>query len=295
MPTHFRRRSLSSILLHCLLLATISSSRSAHAQGEVPTAAVGPDVTVFLFTDIGNYGNTDGVVGYSIGTRSCNRGDAPLNWCDQASGCAAGATTHDHPVIAQNLYRLRNGRLDQIGMSWLKHGFLSTNSTTSGCAGATGQACSQPPAGSNQLGVGCTDPYNWSLNGSRPLGMRSEVNGTTGAYPFPYTSVDSTGTFEQRVKVLGTDVDPALNAGALYFAEAQYIAPDDAAAGNALNNASYRRVTVGGAPNFPLTMTGTMFEKLSAINAWKAADSTVELTNSDFCTAPSSASKSLAK
>ena len=32
MPTHFRRRTLSSILLHCLLLATISSSRSAHAQ-----------------------------------------------------------------------------------------------------------------------------------------------------------------------------------------------------------------------------------------------------------------------
>ena len=84
-------------------------------------------MTVFQFTDVGSYGSSGGFAGYAIGTRSCNRGDTPLNWCDQASGCAPGATTKDHPVIAQNLYRLKNGRFDQIGMSWLKHGFLSTN------------------------------------------------------------------------------------------------------------------------------------------------------------------------
>jgi hypothetical protein len=256
------------------------------AQQESPNAPVGPDVTVFQFTDIGNYGATGGIVGYSVGTRSCNRGSTPLNWCDQASGCAAGATTHDHPVIAQNLYRLKDGRLDQIGMSWLKHGFLSTNSTTGGCTGAAGQSCVAPPNGSNQLGVGCTDPYSSSLNGGRPLGMRSEVNGTTGAYPFPYSSVASSGTYEQRVKVQGTDVDSTLNPGALYFAEAQYIAPDDAAAGNGLNNASYRRVTVGAGPGYSLTMADSMHEGESAIEVWPAQDPTVERRNVDV---PSSA------
>src|SRR3954452_4303903 len=78
--------------------------------GDSSGAGIGPDVTVFQFTDIGNYGSSGGFAGYAIGTRSCNRGDAPLNWCDQGSGCAAGATTKDHPVIAQNLYRLKSGR-----------------------------------------------------------------------------------------------------------------------------------------------------------------------------------------
>lgn len=282
MPSNASRRTRSrAALARTALLTSLLLSAAVTAQ-EIPAAVSGPDVTVFQFTDIFNYGNTGGIVGYAVGTRSCNRGDKPLNWCDQGSGCVAGATTHDHPVIAQNLYRLKDGRLDQIGMSWLKHGFLSTNSTTAGCTGAAGQSCVAPPAGSNQLGIGCTDPYGGSLNGSRPLGMRSEVNGTTGAFPFPYTAVGSSGTYEQRVKVQGTDVDSALNPGALYFAEAQYIAPDDAAAGNGMNNASYRRVNVGGGPGYNLTMTGDMFEEASAIEAWPANDPLVERLDADI-------------
>jgi hypothetical protein len=285
-----RRPTVSYLLLGLVVLAASGPERAAgqqegdggpgHEQSDL-VAAIGPDVTVFQFTDVGSYGNTGGIVGYSVGTRSCNRGSTPLNWCDQGSGCAAGATNRDHPVIAQNLFRLKDGRFDQIGMSWLKHGYLSTNSNTGGCSGSGGQSCTAPPAGSNQLGVGCTDPYGSGLNGSRPLGMRSEVNSTTGAFPFPYTSVGSSGTFEQRIKVQGTDVDSALNPGATYFAEAQYIAPDDAAAGNGMNNASYRQVTVGSGPGYPLTMTGSMFEGSAAIEAWKAADAQVERLDAD--------------
>jgi hypothetical protein len=256
------------------VLATVGASGQAGA-------ATGPDVTVFAFTDVGNYGSSGGFVGYSIGTRSCNRGDVPLNWCDQASGCAPGAGIADHPAIAQNLYRLKNGRFDQVGLSWLKHGFTSTNSSTAGCAGASGQSCSQPPAGGNQLGVGCTDPYVSSLNGTRPLGKRSEVNGTTGAFPFPYTQVGASTVYDQRVKVAVSDVDPASNSGALYFAEGQYVSKDDAAAGNSLNNASYRRVTLGTAPNYSLSLTGTFFEKQPAIFAWKAADPLVTMAAVD--------------
>jgi hypothetical protein len=87
------------------------------------------------------------------------------------------------PVIAQNLYRLAGGRFEQIGMSWLKHGFLSTNSPNAACNPQ--QPCAGAPFGGDQLGVGCTDTYTGSLNGHRPAGMRSEVNATTGTFPFP--------------------------------------------------------------------------------------------------------------
>jgi hypothetical protein len=181
------------------------------------------------------------------------------------------------------MYRLMNGRFEQIGMSWLKHGFVSTNSTTAGCAGAGGQSCTPPPAGGNQLGVGCTDPYGSSLNGSRPLGMRSEVNSTNGAYPFPFTQLGSSGPYQQRIKVAESDL--ALS-GALYFVEGQYVAPDDALAGNGLNNASYRSVNVAAAPNYTVSLAGSTVEAKSALWAWKAADATVEISNVEMCTAP---------
>ena len=258
------------------LLVALDGSGQAGAAG-------GPDVTVFAFTDVGSYGSANGFAAYAIGTRSCNRGDRPLNWCSQGSStCAPGAGPGDHPVIAQNLYRLKNGRFEQIGMSWVKHGFLSTNSTTAGCTGFSGSSCQSPPAGSAQLGIGCTDPYSSNLNGNRPLGRRSEVNATTGAFPFPYSSPDGPYlVYDQRVKVATTDVDPAANAGATYWAEGQYIAADDAEAGNGLNNASYRRVTVGAAPLYTLAMTGSFFEQQPAILAWPAQDSTVLLVNVD--------------
>ena len=39
-----------------------------------------------------------------------------------------------------------------------------------------------------------------------------------------------------------TDLDPAQNAGALYFGEGHYVTPDDAAAGNDDNNDEINRV-----------------------------------------------------
>ncbi len=172
--------------------------------------AVGPDVMVLSFTDLGNYGVADGFAGYSIGTKACNRGDAPVDWCD-TTGCGEGTSNRDHPVIAQNLYRLRGGRFEQIGMSWLKHGHVSTNTTSAECAAAAGGTCVEPPLGADQLGVGCTDSYTSSLNGNRPLGRRSEVNAASGDFPYPYTRFTATGPYEQRIKAAVADVDPAVN------------------------------------------------------------------------------------
>src|SRR5690606_25989813 len=157
--------------------------------------------TVYSLSDIGNYttgGPVNGMRAYSVGTTSCNIGDEPLNWCDNTGG-RGNLEGNQHPVIAQNIYRLKDGRFEQIGMSWLKHGFLSTNSFANDCRGASNQTCQSPPLGGNQLGVGCTDPYGSGLNGSRPLGMRSEVDPTTGYFPFPETVIPTTTALDQRM------------------------------------------------------------------------------------------------
>ena len=260
-------------------------------------AAVGPDVVVFGFDDgVWAWGQSGGYVGYSIGTISCNRGDTPLNWCAQSSGCAPGATSANHPAIGQNLYRLKDGRFEQIGMSWLKHGFTSLNQNSGGCTGSAGGSCQSPPFGGNQLGIGCTDPYNASLNGSRTrLGPHQEVNATNGTLVIPHSTPGSTTVWEGRLKVATTDVDPAqnpdagstaANAATKYFGEAQYIAGDDAVADRGLNNASYQRVTVGASPSFPLTRTGSFVEQKPAIFAWAAADPTVTVINVDLPGSP---------
>ena len=272
-----RRALLAACCLAGLAILFAAGGGSAQAAG-----TTGPDVTVFSFTDISSYGSSAGFAAYSLGTNACNRGDAPLNWCDQGGGCAPGAGREDHPVIAQNLYRLKGGRFEQIGMSWLKHGFASLNGVDAACSGAAGQSCESPPAGQNQLGVGCIDPYVASTNGSRPLGRRSEVNATTGVFPYPYSvQVGPYALYDQRIKVAATDVNPADNPLALYWIEGHYVASDDASSGNSLNNASHRQVAVGSAPIFALTMTGAFFEGQPAIFAWRAQDSAVALVNAD--------------
>ncbi len=247
-------------------------------------AAVGPDVTVWSLPNISNSSSGDGIRGYSIGTTSCNTGTEPLEWCDNAGGCSNGvvsATPNEHPVIAQNIYRLKNGRMDQIGASWLKHGFFSLNQSESTCGDGS---CEFPPLGGDQLGVGCTDPYGSGLNGSRPLGRKSEVNPATGDFPFPAGGGGASAlAWNQRAAVKESDLIAAQNPGARYFIEGHYVAADDALAGNGLNNASYREVRVE-AGSFNLRFLpgeGTVREK-AAIEAWKDIDPEVELLKLDM-------------
>jgi hypothetical protein len=70
-----------------------------------------------------------------------------------------------------------------------------------------------------------------------------------------------------------------------YFGEAQYVTQDDAAAGNAYNNASYREVSVTGsgtAWNFALLAGSSTVRENPAILAWQALDPTVQSANIDI-------------
>ena len=116
----------------------------------------------------------------------------------------------------------------------------------------------------------------------RPLGRKSEVDPTTGVFPYPpLASGSMSQPWHMRLAVAEADLSSALNPGARYFAEGHYVAADDAAAGNGLNNASYREVSVN-QPGFTLTLTGATVRERTAIQGWQALDAAVELFDVDI-------------
>ncbi len=220
-----------------------------------------PDLIVGDITGTLRFGSSGGITAYSIATTACNLGSCWANWIGD---------TAEHPVIGQNMYRLKDGRFEQIGQSWLKHGFASD--AASDCA-----VCNPPP-NTLHLGVHCSDTYDAVTNGVQNLlGPKADVNPSTGVFPYPDPRMDTTGdAIFKRLQVHDTDLDPAFNSGALYVVEGQYVTHDEAK--NNGNNASYRPVGVGAAPDFLLTFTGSTQPQKAAIQAWKATDPAVTLT-----------------
>jgi len=237
-------------------------------QAQEPAGTIGPDLVLHDLFETQKWGQVDGITAYSIGTEICNLGDENANWVDN---------TPDHPVIAQNMYRLKDGRFEQIGMSWLKHGFFAVNGSACG-------NCQFPGFGGDLLGPFCSDPYDSDLNGQQGsfgtggLGPRSEVNAATGEFLFPYGSQGQTGdAIYKRLQVHNVDLEPAMNEGALYFIEGQYVTRDDALAGNKNNNAAYRQVRVNDLLN--LVMEGPTQPGTTAIHAWQEQDPEVDLVD----------------
>ena len=90
---------------------TVADAQGRSSSGAIPLIvegcpSTGPDVFVVNLTDIGYYGQLNGVNAYAIGTDACNMGDVPVQWIQN---------TPEHPLIAQNMYRYSNGRFEQIG------------------------------------------------------------------------------------------------------------------------------------------------------------------------------------
>ncbi len=193
------------------------------------------------------------VSAYAVGTTSCNIGTSNLLWIQG---------TNQHPVIGQSMYRLKDGRLEQIGLGWLKHGFFAL--TYNACSNE-GYTCNGQ--GATVLGVGCSDPYDASLNGSQGnLGPRYQVNASTGVFPFPYASHPNVNGLSKRIQVNHADIEGSPTTR--YFAEGVYITQDDTAAGNNANNASYRRMTVNAVTRV-FTLTDQTVRRKPAIHAWK--------------------------
>jgi hypothetical protein len=230
---------------------------------------VGPDVIAADLTSVVKWGTVGELTGYSIGTTSCNVGDEPLSWIADSS---------EHPVIAQNVHRLKDGRFEQIGLSWVKHGNCAQQRTACGeCEEYCEERCC------DHLGVGCSDPYTATENGTqRRMGPRSEINPFTGEFRWPHGGKDKTGdAIYKRIQVRNDDLDPSGNEGARYFGEAVYVAPDDATQGNGQNNASFRELRVGELHEggYRLELIDATARTSPAIEAWASADPEVDLAN----------------
>lgn len=244
----------------------LSTLAASHVCRATDCNKIGPDVIVGDLMDVGNYASSGGIEALDLGTYSCNIGNAELSWI---------SFTNQHPVIAQNLYKMKtvdgSTRFEQIGMSWLKHGFFALSNVLCcpTCVGTNGST----------LGVGCSDPYCCGLNGDQSgLGPRWQVNAATGVFAYPFASPPYSGSVARRLQVKITDLEVS-SASVLYFGEGHYVTPDDAAAGHKNNNASYRRVTVSGSgTNWNFGLTAATVREASAISAWKAADATVTET-----------------
>ena len=251
-------------------------SLGAQAQTNC-NASTGPDIIVGDLQDVANYASqTIGSVTYdavSFGTYSCNIGTV---WCNWIAG------TNQHPVIDNNLYKYKltngAGHFEQIGMSWLKHGFyaLSNNLCCSGCQGTDG----------THLGVHCSDPYTATRNGGQAgAGPRWQVNAATGVFTYPPANPSYSGSVARRCRVDTADLE-ASSSSVQFFGEAQYVTQDDATAGNKNNNCSYRAVGVTGSGtswNFALSSAiGNTVRESPAIMAWQAVDPTVQIANLDI-------------
>jgi len=122
-----------------------------------------------------------GYAGIAISTQSHNVGTVPVDWF--APGNIGEVLDNRHPFIGQNMFRLREGRLEQIGQAFIKHGFFSENAM-----------CDAQPDGQH-LGVGCFDTYDTISNQIfLYLGPRSEINPLTG-YWEPCGSHFDTGLY----------------------------------------------------------------------------------------------------
>ncbi|MFQ5415077.1 MAG: hypothetical protein ACE5E6_11525 [Phycisphaerae bacterium] len=237
---------------------------AAPRGGVVAGGGEGPDVIVGDLPAAQWFANINGISAYSVATTSCNIGTVPLLWQQN---------NNKHPVIGQSLYRISDLRIEQVGMSFLKHGFCALQLNVCPPCTPTGGGCEQ------SLGVGCSDPYSTGLNGQQSLlGPRWQVNPTTGVFPYPWSAPPVENGLSRRLQVHNEDLDPALNAGALYFVEGQYVTQDDAAAGNQDNNASYRPATVteNGQGNFIVTVTGATVQMQPAILAWPESNSSAQ-------------------
>ena len=253
----------------CLLAAPAQAQTEPHPLAIGNALDAGPDVIVGDLHEVFRWATIGDTTAYSVGTVSCNVGDIPLKWI---------ANTHEHPVIGQNMFRLKDGIFEQVGQSWLKHGFTALQQNLCG-------ACIRHPNGT-ALGVNCSDPYSASLNGSHTtnrLGPKFQVNAATGLFTYPPFQSTISNALSRRLQVRNTDVSPALNPNTLYVVEGQYVTLDDTAFGNGANNASYRQVFVTGASldlsfnrQSPPFVSQTRRE-LPAIYAWQEFDPEVDV------------------
>ncbi len=222
----------------------------------------------------GTYPN--GIAALTMATTSCNVGDVDVPWL--------APMQEDHPLIHMALYRLKDGRFEQVGVSWMKHGFFAlSNSQCTPC---------QHPSNGTFLGVGCSDTYGPGNNRDRNyLGPRSEVDPFLGTWECtgshfaggqPDCVRRHTGSghsdIDHRLQVLDADLN---NAGAEYYYEGYYVVRND---GSRMNNWGSRRCTMswsGSVWNFTTPSSNNPLVEGPALGRWGDQQTTINVAAAD--------------
>ncbi len=237
-----------------VLLITAFSTEPVEAQPELHIEDAAPSWI--------HFGSVGGVAAFGVGVSTCNSGTL---------SCAWNAATPEHPVIARSLYRWHDDRFEQIGMGWVTHGFCALG------LGGTCGTCS--PTGCDSLGAGCLTSNSAATSGSAStLGPRSDVNASTGEFPFPATlSPVGNPTLAGRLQATTASL---VMPGAAYFVEQQVVSADEIIGGDPLDNASWHELQVT-APS-TATPVGTTGVGDPAIYAWQMLDPDVEIHTVDI-------------
>jgi hypothetical protein len=227
----------------------------------------GPDLVVADVQQIANYTSAGNLEALALGKIYCNVG---ATW----TNCIAG--TNQHPIAAPGLFRLKTvggaQRFEQVGIGWVFHSFLALSASTccNDCQSTDG----------THVGVHCSDTNTASSSGTQAtLGPRWQVNAFTAAFAFPPANPGYSGSVARRLEVDLADLEPTGGTNAArYFGELLVLAPDEALAGNGLNNASRRELGLaGGGSAWTFSLMGTTEREAPAIQAWQNADPAVQI------------------
>lgn len=278
-----RRRPIGHCAIgHCiaaflLTLCLVPVTLAGDGPGGGPSGEFGADMIITGIGENGGAGLTkNGTVGditaYSYTNYFCNIGD---EWAIYL------ANTNQHPLLHQNLYRIKDGQFQQVGQSWLLHTWCAADFFD--CLEG-----SEPNGACNYAAIGMTNVLSTGLMASQTdLGPRSDVDPSSGFYPYPYTIAwnGSGNQVYKRLQVKNDDLADSTgdDGNAIYLSEVHITTTDEVLNGNGAqhNNASWRQVTRGGfsGGGFLLSFTGETIAEEAAIEAWDDFDPTVVISD----------------
>jgi hypothetical protein len=266
----FRRAVAGALLVSAIGVPAVL----AGGLPDIVVSGIGSTLVLYGTLDIDPGPGTQFVSGYALPNTYCNIGESDAITMD----CQSGPQCNQHPVIGQNVFRLRDGRFEQLGQAWLFHEYCAADQP--GCGEPYG-----PNGSCDFLGPHGQTTHSPSLFAQQTnLGPKSEVQPWTGAFAYPFVRGwgQSGDALYKRVQIAANDLNPAVNSGALYFGESQMVCTDEPPQ-NRHNNVSYRRIVVG-APSgngWNLAFSGDTVQQAPAIQAWQAYDPEVTLTPLD--------------
>lgn len=247
--------------------AMLAAAPYAQEPARTQPLSLGADIYIGELNELKQFGRVGAVVGLLGDAPVCNAGTQPLDWLVPPNS--------RHPLMNFNLYRLKDGRLTQIGQSWTKHGLGASQDN------ACGFGCNPYP-NTERLGVGCSDTYSAQFNNNTLsyFGPRFEINPWTGVWTHNGSHFQANGPnhahgpIDHRLQVHDDDLDPALNAGATYFYECYVLSYDDADHSNSI---AHEPVMLSGSPGgtwtFDLDAQQTVLGP--AISSWPGATVTL--------------------